>query len=284
MSFIKAETIIGIMPGSGGSEFICKELTKKGCILFGFQRVHGISRIKEYGKSVYDLGKKNELFIGAIPIEKTEYICNIMENMLGMKCNPLPNYLNVTLTPSNPILHTTRLYTMFNDYIAGTYWNNIINFYEDWTDKTSEVLFSCDDELQRMCTLIYGLDLSGVKSLKEYYESETPKKMTEKIKSIIPFRGIKAPMIKTEKGFVPDFSSRYFLEDFPYGLCIIKGFCDIAEIDTPCIDEILMWFERIFEVEYYVNGKFEGKDLKYLPLPKNYGLNSIEDIISYYNS
>lgn len=56
--YVKNGTWIGVMPGSGGCEFYCKELIEHGSVLFGFQRVHGIARIKEYGKSVYDLGKK----------------------------------------------------------------------------------------------------------------------------------------------------------------------------------------------------------------------------------
>ena len=123
--FIKHGTWIGVMPGSGGCEFYCKELIENGCTLFGFQRVHGISRIKEYGKSVYDLGKKNELHIAGIPLEKTEEVCMVMEGILDMKCNPLSNFLNVTLTPSNPILHTTRLYSMFHHYQQGMYWEVI---------------------------------------------------------------------------------------------------------------------------------------------------------------
>lgn len=280
--FIKPGTWLGVMPGSGGSEFYCKELVEKGCTLFGFQRVHGIARVKEYGKSVYDLGKKSELYISAIPAEKIEDVCDVMEALFDMKCNILSNFLNVTLTPSNPILHTTRLYSMFHDYKDGMYWDEVINFYEDWTDKSSEMLIACDEELQIMCCKIKGLDLTGVKSLKEHYESETPEKMTDKISNIIAFKGIKTPMIKTEEGYIPDFNSRYFLEDFPYGLCIIKGFCDVVGLETPAIDKVLMWFEKVAGVEYYVDGKYEGKDLKGLPIPKNYGLNTVENIVSYY--
>ena len=280
--FIKTGTWIGVMPGSGGSEFYCKELIENGCTLFGFQRVHGISRIREYGRSVYDLGKKNELYIAAVPTEKTKEVCMVMENLFDMKCNSLANYLNVTLTPSNSILHTTRLYTMFHDYKEGMYWDKIIAFYTEWTDEASKMMIACDEELQTMCCKVDGLDLTGVRSLTEHYESKTPKKMTEKISNIIAFKSIKTPMIATEQGYIPDFKSRYFLEDFPYGLCIIKGFCEIVRLKTPSINKVLMWFEKIAGIKYYIDGRFEGKDLKDLPLPKNYGLNSVEDIVAYY--
>lgn len=280
--FIKRGAWIGAMPGSGGVEFYSKELVESGCILFGFQRVHGIARIKEYGKSVYDLGKKKELHIASIPNENTEQVCNVMENLFKVKCHPLSNFLNVTLTPSNPILHTTRLYEIFHDYSEGIYWDRQINFYEDWTENASKMLIDCDEELQTICGRIIGLDLADVKSLKIHYESDTEEEMTEKISNIVAFKGIKTPMLKKELGYIPDFKSRYFLEDFPYGLCIIKGFADILDVNTPVIDNILMWFEQIANVSYYIDNEFVGEDLEKLPLPKNYGLNTVEDIISYY--
>ena len=35
-------------------------------------------------------------------------------------------------------------------------------------------------------------------------------------------------------------------------------------------------------VEYYKDGKFSGRDLRELPLPVNYGISTIEDVLSYY--
>ena len=280
--FIKDGSWIGVMPGGGGSEFYCEELIRRGCVLFGFQRVHGIARIREYGKSVYDLGRKEKLFIAAIPTEKTLEVCQVVTDMLDIQCIPLPNYLTITLTPSNPILHTTRLYTLFKDYKEGSYWDKIIPFYAEWDDKSSEVLFACDKELQAFCTMMTELDLSNVRSLSEHYESKSPKELTAKISSIEAFKNINTPMKKTSKGYIPDFKSRYFQEDFPYGLCIIKAFCEIAGLNTPTIDEILMWFEKVIGVEYFLEDKFVGKDLTKLPLPQNFGLKTVEDVVRYY--
>ena len=281
-AYIKPGTWIGVMPGSGGAEFYCTELINKGCILFGFQRVHGVSRIKEYGKSVYDLGKKDKLYIAAIPQIATKDVCNKIQELLEIECVELPNYLNVTLTPSNPILHTTRLYSLFSNYNNNMYWDKIIEFYSEWDDDSSDMLIKCDNELQNICRKISELDLEAVKSLKEHYESDTIEKMTNKIRSIKAFKGIGTPMCASKNGYIPDFTSRYFLEDFSYGLCIIKGFADILNINTPSIDKVLKWYEKIMSVEYFINDRFEGKDLDKLPIPKNFGIKSREEIIAYY--
>ena len=42
-------------------------------------------------------------------------------------------------------------------------------------------------------------------------------------------------------GFVPDFESRYFTEDFPYGLRIIQQQARKHQTPTPVIDRVMEW-------------------------------------------
>ncbi len=242
LPFVKSGQMIGIVPGSGGVEFAFYPMIKKGCILFGLQRVHSIARLKEYGKSVYMLGRKSELQLGAIPKSETERLCDIVKGLLDMPCVALPNYLCVTLTPSNPILHTTRLYSMFKNFKPGyTYPRNFL-FYEEWNNDSSSTLFTCDEELQNLCKAI-PLELDDVKSLKLHYESDTVEALTQKIKSIKAFKGLTSPMKKVdETNWVPDFDSRYFTADFSYGLKIILDLCELFSVDAPGIHQVWNWY------------------------------------------
>jgi len=280
--YLKKGVWIGMMPGNGGGEFYCNELIESGCTIFGFQRVYGISRLKEYGKSVLDLGKKEELFIGVIPACNAPKVCTELENIFSMKCNPLENFLQVSLTPANPILHTARLYDIFHNYKEGDYWDHMVQFYNEWTDECSEMLIATDEEVQNLCRKLGNIDLKRVGFIKEYFGAETPQQMTAKISSKPALINIHSPLIKTDKGYIPDFNSRYFLEDFPYGLCIIKSFCEMVELKTPFIDKILKWYENFGGVEYFVDGRFVGKDLLGLPLPQNFGIKTVEDVFAYY--
>lgn len=237
-------TKLGIIPGSGGAEFAFLNLIEKGCILFGFQRVHCISRIKEYGKSVYSLGRKNELKLASIPKASADSICEEIEHMFGIKTSSLKNYLSVTLTPSNPILHTTRLYSMFKDYNADISYDKNTLFYEEWDDISSDMLLACDDELKILCDTI-PVELDEVVSLRKHYESADSQKLTEKLKSIKAFRGILSPMKKCGDKFKPDFSSRYFVSDFSYGLKIIKDIAGLFSVETPNIDIVWKWYDSI---------------------------------------
>lgn len=241
---VKSEQIIGVVPGSGGAEFAFKGCIDRGCVFFGLQRVHSIARWKEYGKAVYMLGRKSELYIGSIPSFDAQHICGIVASMLGIPCKALKNYLAVTLTPSNPILHTTRLYSMFKNYTEGVVYPRNILFYEEWDDASSDMLIKCDEEEQRLCSVI-PIDLSEVVSLRIYYESLTASKLTEKIKSIKAFKGLTSPMKEVNDKWVPDLNSRYFTADFSYGLKVIIDFCAIFDIPKPNIDMVWNWYLKI---------------------------------------
>ena len=45
-------------------------------------------------------------------------------------------------------------------------------------------------------------------------------------------------MVVTAEGWIPDFNSRYFTEDFPFGLEYIRDLAREYGISTPTIDKV----------------------------------------------
>lgn len=262
---------ICLVPGTGGGECAFKKCIEKGCILFGLQRVPSVARLVEYGKQVRCIGYRDELLVGAIPKKYTGECAEIISNVFSKKVIASPNYLTLTLTPSNPILHTTRLRILFKDYTKGKYYTRLPLFYEEWNDESSELIFKCDDELQILCNMLTEFDLSNVKSLKLHYESDTVKQLTNKIRSIKGFKGLETPGIKTPNGYLPDFSSRYFTADFSFGLSIIKQIMDFVGMDGRNCKETLDWYYKLI-----TNSTDE---FKY----SDYGIKDYESFIKFYN-
>ncbi len=239
------DAYIGVVPGNGGSECAFRECIERGNIFFGIERVPAIARLVKKGHRVKSTGYRNELHVSALPAKNTEVCCRIVESIFNIPCKEIPGYLNLTMTPSNPILHTVRLRILFENYTEGIEYNRIPLFYEEWDDKSSELLFECDEEVQKICKSLPEFDLLYVKSLKEHYDSPTVELMSSKIRSIAAFKGIKTPMIKVDNGYIPDLNSRYFTADFSYGLNIIKQIGDFASVSIPNIEETLSWYDKI---------------------------------------
>lgn len=245
LPLVGAGQALVVVPGAD-AEFSFAPCTASGAVLLGLQRVHSVARLEERGKSVYMLGRRGELQLASIPARVAADYAPIFEDLFGVPIRVLPNYLVETLTPSNPILHTTRLCSMFSAWEPGvTYPENIL-FYETWDDASSELLIACDAELQQVCRELEGLlgiDLTEVRSLKLHYESADAPAMTHKISHIPAFKGLTSPMREVAPGaWVPDFSSRYFRADFSYGLKVIRDFAALVGVPTPNIDHVWQWY------------------------------------------
>ena len=161
--YASKSTLIGLVPGNGGGECAFRKCIERGNIVFGLERVPGVARLINKGESVRSFNYRDELHISAIPATHIFECCKIVEGIFDIPCRAIPNYLNLTLTPSNPILHTTRLYTLFKDYSPGKKYKYIPLFYEEWDNDSSELLIACDSEVQAICRELTAYDLSYVK-------------------------------------------------------------------------------------------------------------------------
>ncbi len=254
LPFVHPGLWIGVVPGAMG-EFYFQAHLQAGARLLGLQRVHAVARLADTAGGVYALGRKPELFVAALPARFEQAAQELCEYLFNMPVVSLPTYLVETLTPSNPILHTSRLYSMFKDWQPGaTYPENIL-FYEGWTNDASETLIAADAEVQALCRALEDathLDLSGVRSLKDHYESPTAAAMTNKISHIPAFAGFTSPMQETETGWVPDFSSRYFVADFAYGMKAIQDIARLMDVPTPTIDQMWDWYTKTAHPEHII--------------------------------
>lgn len=264
-----SHAIIGVVPGNGGSECAFAKCIERGNTFFAIERVPAIARLVVKGKTVRSTGYRGELHVASIPASKAEECCELISGLYDKPCKAIPNYLNLTMTPSNPILHTTRLRTIFEDYHEGVVYERLPLFYEEWDDASSKLLIACDEEEQQICKALPEFKLEFVKSLRVHYESPTVEAMTAKISWIPAFRGLTTPSVKVDGGFIPDLHSRYFTADFSYGLTIIKQIGVFAGVDTPNIDATLAWYDRI---------RIEQGDFSY----SDYGINTMEDFRKFY--
>ncbi len=271
LPYVHDKMEICVVPGTGGAEFAFRKCMQAGAVLSGLQRVPSVARLVQYGKSVRCEGLRNELKLGTIPFSKGSDMADFLAYVWGIPCRILPNYLSVTLTPSNPILHTTRLRTLFSDYAPGVIYERNPLFYGEWTDDSSRLLISCDTELQQMLRIMDRYDLREVISLKQHYESSTPEAMTNKLRSISSLNKIHSPMVEVEGGWIPDFKSRYFTADFPYGLAIIEELADILCAPKRYIAETMDWYRKV-TVD---NSRFSLKE---------YGIYNLEDLYNYYGT
>ncbi|CDG86480.1 NAD/NADP octopine/nopaline dehydrogenase family protein [Xenorhabdus bovienii] len=235
---IKPTNIIAI-PGYGGFEIQLESDTYFNEFNYGsLQRVPYISRIISYGKEVNITSKKEALFL--YTHKEQEKTKESLELIFNIPTNLLESYYQNTLSNSNPLLHTSRLYSIFKDSLAH---ENEILFYEKWDDFSSKLLIAMDKEMSSI------FKYKGIPHLHtticEHYSVSNYKELTKKIKNIDAFKNIMTPMIKIGNKYIPDINSRYFTEDFGIGLKCINDIALNCNLVLPNISKILAWYQAI---------------------------------------
>ena len=238
--YLNKDTYVGSVFSSTGFFFEAMQLLDEDIPLWGFQRVPFIARTEEYGHSAHLLGYKSAHNIAVERCDDKEGFRALIESLFDAPVTLLSNYYEASLTNSNPLLHTSRLYTMFGGENEGRVFPRMILFYEEWTVEAAQLLIDMDEEF---FTILKYLPVSEgyLPRILDYYESHDAESLARKLSSIQGFKGITSPMTETADGWVPDFASRYFTEDFPYGLRYIWELAHQLNVDVPCIDKVYNW-------------------------------------------
>ena len=238
--YLKSTTFVGSVFSSTGFFFNAMEILNEDVPLWGFQRVPFICRTREYGQSANLLGYKSNLNIAVERTDEKEDFRLLIEELFNTPVSLLNNFYEATLTNSNPLLHTSRLYTMFGASNEGRTFPRMILFYEEWTEEAAQLLIDMDEEFFRLLEVL-PVKPNYLPRILEYYESHDARSLAQKLSSIQGFKGITSPMKQTAQGWIPDFASRYFTEDFPYGLHFIWQLAKEKGIATPKIDMVYQW-------------------------------------------
>lgn len=231
---------IGSVVSSTGFFFEAFKVLPPDIPLFGFQRVPFISRIIEYGKEAELKGYKETLHVAIENTSEKEPIRKELEKLFEKPVSIADSYYEVSLSNSNPLLHPSRLYTMWKDWQPEIVYPRNPQFYAEWTTEASTLLLKMDEEFQQLLKALC-LKPDCIPTILDYYESTDAVSLTQKLHDIKAFQGIPSPMKEVEGGWIPDFSSRYFTEDFPYGMRFIVEIAHEKNVEIPTIEEVYHW-------------------------------------------
>lgn len=239
-TYLSKEAVIGSVVSSTGFFFEAFKVLPSDIPLFGFQRVPFISRIIDYGKKAELKGYKETLHVAIENTSDKEPIRAELEELFEKPVSIADSYYEVSLSNSNPLLHPARLYTMWKDWQPGIFYPRNPQFYAEWTVEASTLLLKMDDEFQQLLKAL-GVKPGCIPTILDYYESTNAASLTQKLHDIRAFQGILSPMKEVEGGWIPDFSSRYFTEDFPFGMRFIVETAHEQYVAIPTIEKVYQW-------------------------------------------
>lgn len=238
--YLSNKCLVGTVVSSTGFFFEAFKVLPTDIALFGFQRVPFISRTIEYGQKAELKGYKESLHVAIEQTEDKKSVRVVLERLFEKPVTIADSFYEVSLSNSNPILHPSRLYTMWKDWQPGIIYPRNPQFYAEWTLEASTLLLQMDEELLQLLKTL-GLKEGSIPPVLDYYESSDADSLTQKLRSIKAFQNIASPMKAVEGGFIPDFNSRYFTEDFPFGMRFIVETAQKHHVSIPTTENIYHW-------------------------------------------
>ncbi|WP_260954367.1 NAD/NADP-dependent octopine/nopaline dehydrogenase family protein [Pseudomonas citri] len=251
---------IGAIPGFCGFDWLAEAALaqKPNLVIWGMKDVPHTAFELKAGQSVRMGGGKSQLYVATHAREtqaSRQHLQQILTRLYGPCVTMLDDYLEITLTPGNPIMHSSVIYGLIGPY--GQWHRKIFPQPMCWWTECPELgayfLERMDEESQALCAVIsqrLGVDLSSVKSLKQeiveaYGEQiRDQSSMLSILRTNQAYNNILAPMVPAadnRAGYVIERESRAFNEDVAYGLVLLVEMAKRFELKVPYIEEVLQW-------------------------------------------
>ena len=299
--YIRETTTIGCLPTRGGFEFEASRLVSDAGVagrptLFGLQTLPWSTRAVSPGEVVNFGAAKASVVMAALPATAGPEIAAQLSRLLGTEIVSTDGFVNLTLGNPGQYIHPGLVYGHFRSWDGEEYDEETIPmFYAEATDEMGRVVEQLSADALAVAQTIEeesggALDLSDVVPVHDWLRSSYSH-VTADMSTVAtcfrtgPIQARKAPVTEVSPGrFVPNFEYRYLTEDVPFGLVITRAFAEIANVPTPTIDEVILWAQTQMQRIYLAEGKITGPDARDLPIPQNYGVHTLRDLIGWYEN
>jgi hypothetical protein len=293
-------TPVGCLPTRGGFEFeAARHLPRRGGrrrAIFGLQTLPWSTRVVKPGEVVNIGAAKAEATLASLPADSGRHLAHKLSQIFGTRLVPAASFLSLTLGNQGQFIHPGVMYGHFRSWSGERYDHESVPLlYADATDEMGEIV----ERLSREAIVVArtlrartkgALRLDHVQSVHDWLRSSYAD-VTADSSTVAacfrtgPIQARRAPMIGVSPGrFIPNFQYRYLTEDVPYGLVITRALAEIANVETPMIDEVISWTQRVTNKVYLVGSRLEGPDMADLPTPQNHGISSLDDLTSWYSA
>jgi hypothetical protein len=267
---------VGAIPGFCGFDWLAEKALadRPNAVIWGMKDVPHTAFDLKPGISVRVGGAKSRLYAAAHRRESAasrKALLGHLQKLYGAPVELLDDYLEITLTPGNPIMHPSVVYGLIGPYGQwhGRPLPTRLRWWTDCPELGAYFLERCDEESQRLCKALeerLGIDLSSVKPLRqeiiEAYQDQIRDQATMLgvLRTNRAYEDIEAPLVPAEEctGYLIDRRSRAFHEDVAYGLALLVGMARRLKVAAPYLEEIFGW-----HVSYM--GGLRASALDYLP-------------------
>ena len=288
------KVFLGSIYGQGGFNWMVKSIIENKypkLNYFTFGLVPWVCRTKIYGSAGETYGPKKVNTVAMRFSEDFEYLKSIFfssltGNTAGMNFRLVSNFLSLTLSADNQLIHITRLYCLMRDGLGK--WrteDEVPLFYRDYDEYSADCLNELDKEFSKVRGAIekyhpeldYSYMLDYLAQEKLSYGVDTPSILDSFVNSKT-LGTIKTPVVFDGEFFKIDIEHRFFKDDIFNGIVIFKWFASELGISTPLLDNVLNWAQDLLGILIIEKGQLV--DSKYLKTPQYYEIGLADSVLN----
>ena len=236
-----------------------------------------------FGRSVDVLGAKPFMEIVLRPDDSDSELAALVGDLLEFDCPVVEGgFVAIGLSNLCQVIHPVVMHDNFKDWDGVTPYDTPPLFYQGLSERAADTMSAVSDEIQvirRAYEARFGGDLSVVCHIMPWCLRAYGKYITDdstlqtRFSSNTAYAGLTCPMKPAPGGgWLPDFEARYLAEDVPYNLVGVRGVAELMGVDTPVIDELVLWTQRVLGRQWLVDGKLVGRDLGATFAPQRFGI------------
>lgn len=262
--------------------------TRSDVRVVGIASIPWMCKLTRPGAEVRVMGAKS--INGFVPLRDTDtsFAADVCSLLLGMPMVPMASALDINLSPGNQILHSAIAYAMFRGREDRPLAEAPL-LYEGMTQETADIVEQMNNELIAVARGVHAHASGFVPSrllslhnaLRVAYPGQIadPSTLRSTIATNAAYRGIRMPMRAIEGGLLLDTRSRFFAEDVPQGMAMIKGIATLAGIATPTLDGVMTWCQDRMEKQYLIGDRLIGRDIGETAAPQVFGIDSVSRLV-----
>lgn len=249
---------VGAIPGFCGFDWLAeRELAARpNAVIWGMKDVAHIAFDLQPGQSIKMGGEKSTLYVATHRREtaaRQQALMALLQRLYSAPVVLLPDYLEITLTPGNPIMHSAVIYGLIGPYGQ---WHarpfpQPLCWWNDCPELGAYYLERMDEENQQLCAALetrLGVRLDSVLPLKQEIidaygdQIADTHTMLSVLRTNQAYHGIGLPLRQHDAGgYVFDTQHRVFQEDIAYGLSLLVTIAENLAVSVPYIEEVYRW-------------------------------------------
>jgi hypothetical protein len=236
------------------------------------------------------LGTKAAVDLAVFPPDEAPRVVEQLVSLFTSKLTPVSSFLTLTLANTGQLIHPGIMYGLCRGKEENTFSTaKIPLFYQGVDQFTADTLQTLSGEVRTIAGALAArlphVDPQEVVSVHEWllrsYPGDIADGSTLRTAFVTnrAYAGLKVPTrtVGTDNLTV-DFSARYLAEDVPYGMVVLRGLAELADVSTPTLDEVILWAQTRLSRQYLVDANLSGSNLADTRAPQVYGVQTLSQL------